>query len=496
MSTRPWPLRDPAEGEARIVIVGAGFAGIGMAMRLRASGRRNFVLLEQAAAPGGTWRDNCYPGAACDVESALYCFSFHAKPDWQRSFAGQGEILAYLQDCVAAGGLAEHLFCACGVVEARYQEARAVWSLRLQDGRMLECEVLVVATGALSRPALPDLPGRDSFAGEAWHSAAWTARSDLRGRRVAVIGTGASAIQLVPPLARQAARLTVFQRTPPWILPKGDRAVPAWRQSLYRRWPWLQGLQRAATYWRLESHALPMVRQPALMALARQAALRHLQRSVADPALRARLVPDYAIGCKRILLSDDYLPALTRPQVRLVDTPIAGIEPGGVRTQDGSLHDCDTLVFATGFSTGNRSAPIAAFGRGGAALAQRWAIRPQAYLGTAMRDFPNLFLLVGPNTGLGHSSMIFMIEAQITLVLRLLDALASRRARAVEVRAEAETAFNAELQARLRETIWASGCRSWYLNDDGSNSTLWPDFTFRFRARTRAVRPGDWDFAA
>lgn len=480
--------------EPRILIVGSGFAGIGMAMRLRAAGRSDFLILEQADRPGGTWRDNCYPGAACDVESHLYSYSFRPKTDWQRDYGSQAEILAYLDHCIAGAGLLAHLRCGCCVTAAHYDPAGSRWQLSLADGRQLGCEILIVATGGLSRPALPDIPGRAGFAGESLHTAQWRAGQDLRGRQVAVIGTGASAIQLVPRLARQAARLTVFQRTPAWILPKGDRAIPPWRQALFRRLPWMQRLKRQAIYWRLEAHALPMVRHPALMALARRAALRHLHAQVADPQLRSRLEPHYTMGCKRILLSDDYLPALSRPQVRLVTETIQAIEPEGVRTRDGVLHACNTLVFATGFATANRAPPLVAYGRGGVSLAERWSLRPQAYLGTAMRDFPNLFLLMGPNTGLGHSSVLTMIEAQIGLVLRCLDELDARRARAIEVRAEAEQAFNRDLQQRLRHTVWASGCRSWYLNDDGSNSTLWPDFSFRFRARTRDFRGADWQF--
>ena len=486
----------PLPADAGIVIVGGGFAGIGMAMRLRAAGQHDFLLLEQGDRPGGTWRDNRYPGAACDVESHLYSFSFQPKPDWSRDYGSQAEILAYLDQCISAADLQPQLHCGCAVAEAHHDAVRARWRLRLADGRQLSCETLIIATGALSRPALPDIPGRQTFAGESFHTARWTTERDLRGRRLAVIGTGASAIQLVPRVARQAAQLTVFQRTPPWILPKRDRPIPAWRQAAFRRLPWLQRLQREAIYWRLESHALPMVRLPGLMALARRAALRQLHSQVADPQLRARLEPSYTMGCKRILLSDDYLPALTRPQVRLVTDPIATIEADGVRTRDGVLHRCDTLVYATGFATANRAPPLAAIGRDGVSLVDRWAQRPQAYLGTAMRDFPNLFLLLGPNTGLGHSSMITMIEAQIGLVLRCLAERRARGARTIEVHADAERDFNRELEQRLRHTVWATGCHSWYLNDDGSNSVLWPDFTFRFRARTRDFRSGDWQFVA
>ncbi|MDE3010115.1 MAG: NAD(P)/FAD-dependent oxidoreductase [Pseudomonadota bacterium] len=467
-----------------------------MGLRLLAAGRRDFLILEQAQRPGGTWRDNRYPGAACDVESLLYSYSFQPKPDWARDFASQTEILAYLDDCTARAGLNAHLRCGAEVVEACYVAASAGWRIALADGSTLRCRDLIVATGALSRPSWPDIPGRESFAGEILHSARWRVDCDPRGRRVAVIGTGASAIQLVPTLARQAAQLTVFQRTPPWILPRRNRPIPRWRHALHRSLPWLQSLRRSAIYWQRELHALAMVRQPGWMALARHAALRHLHAQIADPMLRARLEPDYAIGCKRILLSDDYLPALTRPQVRLVSTAITGIEAQGVRTRDGVLHACDTLVFATGFVTANRAVPLQASGRDGIALAERWMRRPQAYLGTAMRDFPNLFLLVGPNTGLGHSSMIYMIEAQIALVLRCLAERERRSARTIEVHAAAEQAFNTGLEQRLRRTVWASGCRSWYLNDDGSNSTLWPDFTFRFRARTRDFRSGDWIFGS
>jgi cation diffusion facilitator CzcD-associated flavoprotein CzcO len=479
---------------ARIIIVGAGFAGLCMALRLRQRGQHDFLILEQAASVGGTWRDNTYPGAACDVESHLYSFSFRPNPAWSRTYGSQAEILGYLNECAVAGDLMPDIRLGCTVVESCHDSATGHWTVTLQDGSALRCRVLVVATGPLSRPALPVLPGLASFAGRCFHTARWDHAQNLRGQRVGIVGTGASAVQCVPRLAAEAVTLTVFQRTAPWVLPKGDRRIaPAW-QRWYRALPAAQRVLRWMIYWRHEALVIPLVLHPSLMGPARHLARRHLRSAISDPQLRSRLEPDHTMGCKRILLSDDYLPALALAHVHLETSAIAAVEPTGIRTRDGRLHELDMLILATGFATGNRKSPITARGRNGVDLEQRWAMRPQAYLGTAMRDFPNLFLLVGPNTGLGHNSMIFMIEAQVDLVLNCLDALETRRARSIEVRPEVEARFNAELQSRLQRSVWATGCRSWYLNEDGSNSSLWPDFTFRFRGRARRFRPADWCF--
>lgn len=472
-----------------ILIIGAGFAGIGLAIRLKLAGIHDFVVLERADRVGGTWRDNRYPGVGCDVDSWLYSYSFVPNPGWSRSFAGGAEILAYLEAAVQRFGVTPHLRLGVGVTRAVWDEAAGQWAVETTGGETLRARVLVPAVGlALSRPALPDIAGRDSFAGKMLHSARWDDGFSARGQRVAVIGTGASAIQIVPTIAPEAARLTVFQRTPPWIIPKRDREVSALRQTLLSRVPGLHTLLRTWIYWRREAVAVGFVREPRLLEALGVLAGLYLRLQIPDPALRARLKPNYTMGCKRVLPSSTWYPTLRMPHVELVDTPILRIEPRGVVTggaEGERLHAADTLVFATGFEAAEAQLPFWLVGRGGAALGGQVAPGAlSAYLGTTMSGFPNLFLLVGPNTGLGHSSMILMMESQYNYVLGALDTL--RGSRDVEVKAEVHRQYHATIQRRLQRTVWhTGGCTSWYRGPGGENSTLWPGSTWEFRRRTR-----------
>jgi len=468
-----------------IAIVGTGYSGLCIAIHLKRAGLHDFVLLEQAPTVGGTWRDNHYPGAACDIASNLYSFSFEPNPNWTRVYPQQPELKAYVEHCVEKYGLTAHLHCNARVVEARFDEAARSWDLALDGARQLTARVLVSATGGLSRPSVPSIEGLSAFAGPVFHSARWQDDTALAGRRVAVIGTGASAIQLVPEIAREVGQLTLFQRTPPWIIPKPDRALSAAERRRLRRHPSWQRMLRGIDYAMREYRAAFFTRWPGVLKVAQARVLRHMHGQVADPALRAQLTPRYVLGCKRILLSNDFYQAIQRPHVRLVTEPIARIAPDGIETADGVLHPADALVFATGFQTDGR-VPYPVFGFGGAALADAWAPGPQAYLGTTVAGYPNLFLMTGPNTGLGHNSMIYMIESQARYVMDAIQTMRRAGLRAVNVDPEAQRSFNTELQARMRRTVWATGgCRSWYMAPDGSNPTLWPDFTFRFRRRTR-----------
>lgn len=468
-----------------ILIIGAGFAGLGMAIRLRQAGIDDFAILERADAAGGTWRDNRYPGCACDVPSHLYSYSFAPNPQWQRAYAPQPEIRAYLEHCVARYALGPQLHLRAEVVEARWDETTARWEVATRDGRRFCAPVLVAGLGGLSNPAIPELPGRERFAGPSFHTAQWPDGIALDGRRVAVIGTGASAIQLIPQLAPRVAQLTVYQRTPAWVLPKPDRPLRDWERRLFERLPFTQRLMRSAIYWQHEGRALAFVVRPRLMKLVAREAGRHLARQVADPALRARLTPDYTIGCKRILIADDYYPALQRPNVELVDGAVHELTPHGVVAADGRERPADAVVWCTGFKAQEPVRPGLFVGRRGQDLWSAWQRAPEAYLGCTVAGFPNLFMLVGPNTGLGHNSMIYMIESQLAYVMSAVQALRRGGLRSVEVRPEAQQAYNAELQRRLAGTVWASGCRSWYLDAQGRNTTLWPGFTFEFRRRTR-----------
>jgi len=474
-----------------VAVIGSGFAGLGMAIRLKQAGITSFVVLEKAGDLGGTWRDNAYPGAACDVPSHLYCYSFEPKADWSRIFAPQAEILGYLRHCAEKHGLGAHIRFHSTVVRASWDDEAQLWRLALSDGTTLTALALVSGKGGLHVPAYPAIEGLDRFAGRAFHSAEWDHGCDLAGKRVAVIGTGASAIQVVPAIAERVARLHLFQRTPPWIMPRADRAYSALEQAIFAHVPAAQWLHRQRIYWSLEPRALGFVVDQRIMSLAEAAGRRFIAQSIADPQLRAAVTPHYTAGCKRILLSDDYYPALTRPNVELVTDAVRAIAPRAVVTADGREREVDAIVLCTGFRATDYLYGMTITGRGGRDLAAEWRDGARAHLGITVHGFPNLFLLMGPNTGLGHNSMIFMIEAQIGYALQAIQQLAGGRARSLEVRAEVQRAFDEALQARLAKSVWASGCQSWYLEPSGRNSTIWPGFTVEYWARTRRFAPGD-----
>jgi cation diffusion facilitator CzcD-associated flavoprotein CzcO len=485
----------------RIAIIGSGFAGIGMAIRLKAAGIASFTIYEQADTIGGTWRDNTYPGAACDVPSQLYSFSFEPNPDWSRSFGGQAEILAYLNRCVDKYGLRDAIRLGTRVASARYDDASHTWRLALDDRagnahEEIEADIVIAASGPLSRPALPSIAGLARFAGKLFHSAHWDHDYALDGKTVAVIGTGASAIQFVPRIQPRVARLHLFQRTPPWVIPKPDRPISPRRAWLFRHLPLTQRIVRGAIYWQLESRALGFVVNPKLMKYPTKFALSYLARKVKDPVLRAKLTPDYVFGCKRVLLSSNYYPALTQPNVDVVTDPIRHIVPDGLITASGRHYRVDAIVCGTGFQVNDAGAPFPVTGTGGAELDALWLRDgPQAYLGTAIADFPNFFMIAGPNTGLGHNSMIYMIEAQVRYIVSCIRAMRRRGACAMSVRPDVQQRFNERLQQRMGQAVWTSGCRSWYLSKSGKNTALWPGFTFSFLRLTRRVRGKDYRFA-
>ncbi|MDI1436014.1 flavin-containing monooxygenase [Polyangium sorediatum] len=476
-----------------IIIVGSGFAGLAMAIRLKQAGIHDFILFEQAGRVGGTWRDNHYPGAACDVESHLYSFSFEPNPRWTRSFAPQAEILDYLEACARKYGLLPHIRLNTEVRRATFDERAGVWRVETSDGGTTMARVVVSACGGLNRPALPDIPGLGAFGGKTFHSARWDEHANLDGKTVAVIGTGASAIQIVPALAPKVGRLHLFQRTPPWILPKQDRAITPRERQWFARVPLLQRVARLRQYWWHELFALGFVAEPRVMKLAERLARMYLAKSVPDPVLREKLTPRYTMGCKRVLLSNDYYPALLRSNVELVTDPIEAIEAEGVRTSDGGFREVDTLILATGFQAAEAVAPFEIRGRGGRDLNDAWRDGPEAYLGTTIAGFPNLFLIVGPNVGLGHSSMVFMIESQAAYVMSCIEAMRARRWKFVDVRPEAQAEENRKLQARFPRTVWSTGCVSWYQTRSGKNTTLWPGFTFEYRLRTRRFDPAPYE---
>lgn len=475
----------------RVLIVGAGFAGLGMALQLVRSGERDFLILEQADAVGGTWRQNTYPGCECDIPSVLYSYSFAPKSDWTSSHAAQPEILDYLTELTERHGLRDHLQFGTEVAGGRWDETDCRWHVFDKAGREFVAQYLVVASGALNVPRIPRLPGAETFAGVSMHSAAWRDDVDLTGKRVALIGTGASGVQVAPPLAERAAQLTVFQRTPAWILPRRTfrTAVAVSRRStLVRR------LFRTATYWGGEALGIGLSR-PRLLERTQARALAHLRKQVPDAALRDALTPGYRIGCKRILRSNDFYPTLARPNTTLVTDPITAIHPDGIETADGTRHDVDVIVYATGFRVAGALNRMHLVGRDGVSLLERWqqgGVR--THLGVTMSAMPNAFFLSGPNTGLGHNSVIVMIEAQIAHALDAMRLAEANCAGAVEVRADAQDAFDSSLRERLARGVWSTGgCASWYLDARGSNHALWPGSSWDYRRRTRVVDPADYE---
>ncbi|MBN3820489.1 NAD(P)/FAD-dependent oxidoreductase, partial [Paraburkholderia sp. Se-20369] len=473
----------PDTGAAALaaIIIGAGFAGIGMAIALQRAGMHDFVILERAHDVGGVWRDNSYPGAACDVPSHLYSFSFEPNPRWSRTFARQPEIHAYLRHCASKYGLARHLRFGAEVAHARYDEPQALWRVTLADGTELSAALLVSGTGQLSRPALPKLPGMETFRGHAFHSAHWDHTYPLAGKRVAVVGTGASAIQFVPAIAGAVKSLTVFQRSPAYLMPRPDRPYRPWEQALFRRLPWAMKLHRAAIYLRYESRAIAFTRFNGLMDVAVGRPFRTLlARQVPDAALRARLTPDYPIGCKRILLSSDYLAAISRPNVELVTQGIRRVTEHGIEAADGTHHPVDAIVYGTGFAATEFLSPMRITGRGGLDLNDAWRRGAQAYLGMTVPGFPNFFMLYGPNTNLGHNSIVYMLESQIAHVMRCVRAMRQAGATAIDVDARRYRRYNVHVRQRLAGSVW-SGCKSWYVDESGHNSTNWPGFTLTYR---------------
>jgi cation diffusion facilitator CzcD-associated flavoprotein CzcO len=471
-----------------VAIIGSGFSGLGTAIRLKQQGRDDFVVLERGDDVGGTWHFNTYPGCACDVPSHLYSFSFAKNPDWTQTYSRQPEIGAYLKRVATEFGVRPHIRLNTNVEGAGWDEDTGVWRIQTSQGEV-EARVLVAAAGPLADPKIPDLPGLDEFEGTTFHSARWDHDYDLRGKRVAVIGTGASSIQLVPAIQPEVEQLTVFQRTPPWIFPHTNRPVTAIERRLFRTFPFLQRLVRGGVYVGRETAVLGFVKHPKIMGVVEKVATRHRDKAIADPELRRKVTPDYTIGCKRILPSNKWYPALAQPNVDLAEGGVERVTRTGVVGADGVEREVDAIIFGTGFQVTEMPAADFIRGKDGRTLNEWWGGSPRAYLGTAIPGFPNLFFLLGPNTGLGHSSMVYMIESQIAYVLDALKVMRERGAKAVEVRPEVEEAFNAALSDQLDGTVWNTGCASWYLDDTGRNSTLWPDWTWRFRRRTARFDP-------
>jgi cation diffusion facilitator CzcD-associated flavoprotein CzcO len=477
-------------GHVRVLVIGAGFGGLGMAIKLTQSGESDYVVIERGSDVGGTWRDNTYPGAACDVPSQLYSFSFAPNPGWSRSFSPQPEIQAYIERVARESGVLDHFRFNTELAAARWDGEALLWRVSTSAGD-LTADVLVPAAGALSDPKLPDIDGIDSFAGALFHSARWDHDYDLAGKRVAVIGTGASAIQIVPEIATQVAHLDVYQRTAPFVMPRRDRAYTAAERFAFRFVPGVQKVYRTAIYWARECFVPAFTLKPGLAAPAKRAALANIDRGITDPVLREKVKPTFEIGCKRILISNDWYPALARDHVELVTEPIVKVTPHAVVTADGTEREIDVLVVATGFHTTDLPIAERIVGAQGQSLAQHFRdIGMQAYKGSTVHGFPNLFFIVGPNTGLGHSSMVLMIESQIAYTVDAVTKMRVTGVTAVEPTAQAQQSWNDDIQRRMRRTVWSTGgCASWYLDDHGRNVTLWPRTTFAFRRLTASFDP-------
>jgi cation diffusion facilitator CzcD-associated flavoprotein CzcO len=489
------PMSHTGTPRVAVAIVGAGFSGLGMAIQLKRAGIDDFVVFEKSSALGGTWSENTYPGSACDTMSLLYSYSFAPKRDWSRMFPRQAEILDYLGQCADRYDVRRHIRFGTTVTGAQYDDESAEWRIYTAEGEAVRAKVAVFALGLLHVPHYPAIPGRQAFRGAMFHSSQWDHTYDLAGKRVAVVGTGGSAIQFVPEIADRAAHVTVFQRTPPWILPKPDRRLTRVEKWLFRVLPVTLRAYRAAIYWAHEVLGV-ILRTGPLLGLLEKYALSYLRRQVPDRELRRKLTPDYRLGCKRPLVSNDYYRTLTRPDVDLVTTGVERITEDAVVTADGTEHRVDTIIFGTGFHACDvfQQANADIVGKEGVKLLNVWRDGMEAYLGLAAAGFPNLFFVLGPNS-VGDNSTVFMVEAQVRYILACVRLLLSDpRTKAVAVRPQVQADFNAKLQRRLRKEVWSvGGCTSWYLDADGVNRTLWPGSSVRFWLRTRRPRARDFE---
>ncbi len=479
----------PVVPNVKVAIIGAGFAGIGMAIRLKQEGEHDFVILERADMIGGTWRDNSYPGCAVDVESHLYSLSFAPNPNWTQVYSPQGEIWDYQLRLADQHGLDPHVRFGHEVTGADWDDDAGLWHVQTSAGAV-DARFLVSGMGPLTNPIPPQIPGLETFAGTCFHSARWDHDHDLAGKRVAVIGTGSSATQFVPEIAPEVERLLVFQRTPGWLLPRMNRHITRTEKSLYRRFP---GVQRAVRAKQMVKHEILglLLRTPRRAKILELISRAHLRRQVADPVLRAKLTPTYRAGCKRLIIADDWYPALTRPNVDVITDAITEVRPEGVVTSDGSVHAVDTLILGTGFEIMPIADPLR--GRDGVSLAERWAKHREAYLGTTVAGYPNYFMLVGPNTATGHTSVLLYAEAQIEYVLQCLRHVERTGAKSIEVREEQQHAFGESIREKLEGTVWlVGGCNSWYLNERGGTSVLWPATTWEFAANLKELNPADY----
>lgn len=497
MTTTKAPARKtttlPTESKTHdVLIIGAGFAGLGSAIRLRQAGIADIVILERGTEVGGTWRDNQYPGAACDIPSNLYSYSFAPNPDWSRGYSGASEILGYVHHLVAHYALEELIRYNQNVTGMAFDETAGLWRIETTGGARYAARSVVMAAGPLSNASLPDMPGIASFKGKKIHSARWDHSYDFTGKRVAVIGTGASGIQIVSELVKVASQVKVFQRTPGWVLPRPDFAQPDWLKTLFRRLPFTQKATRAGLYAAHEAMATGIVWNSAVTPVLERLAKAHLRLQVKDRWLRRQLTPDFTIGCKRVLISNDYFAALQKPNAKLITWPIATLSPDGVRSVEGVEHQVDCIVFATGFDVCKSGTPFPIQGIQGRQLNDEWSRGAQAYKSINVSGYPNLFITFGPNSGPGHNSALVYMESQIDYLVQGISLLLRGSYKALDVKSQVQASYNVALQKRLAKTNWNTGCKSWYLTADGYNATMYPGFATQFAQQMKHFDLNDY----
>lgn len=477
-------------------VIGAGFAGLIAALRLQKSGRNSFVIFEKAAEIGGTWRDNAYPGCACDVPSLLYSITTEPNPDWTRLYSSQPEIWEYMKNVVRKNHLEQHIRFNAEIVRCEFIEREGFWQLTDQHGNITTVRMIIAGLGPFNRPRWPDLKGLDSFQGHKLHSARWDKNYALKGKRVAVIGTGASAVQIVPTIAPEVAQLTVFQRTAAWVTDRFDREIPPALRKLFHRFPLLQKFLRARLYSFLEFRGKLFIGNAPLYNFFTKLSLKKLAKEVHDPELRRKLTPPYKYGCKRILVSDDYWPAFNRSNVFLETAGIAEITPNAIRTNDGKAYEVDAIVMATGFEVAEVTTDMKIIGRNGRELFSEWRqTSMQAHRSITVSGFPNFAYLLGPNAGLGHSSVLLIMEMQMNYILDYIALLETKSEKAyLDVKATRQQAYNENLQRQFNGTVWASGCKSWYANSQGKITTLYPRLLRQFRRETARIDANEYDW--
>ena len=482
-----------AAAHYQVAIIGAGFGGLAMAIRLLQRNIHNFLILEKSNEVGGTWRENQYPGAACDVQSHLYSLSFAPKTDWSKRYADAPEIFQYIQDVVQQFNLREYCQFNSEVVHTEYHEKECLWHVTLKDGRQISCQYLIFASGPLHVPQIPHIKGIEKFQGKVFHSSQWDHQYDLNGKVVASIGTGGSAIQYIPEIAPQVKQIYVMQRTAAWVIPRDERKYLNVEKKLFKQADWFRKLHRARLYWSNESRAIPIM-QPSVMKYTQKLAEAFIRFQVKDKQLAQKLTPDYIMGCKRILVSNKYFPTFNRDNVELVTDAILELTADSIITKDGKMRKIDCLIYGTGFITDPRIylQPFSCLGEHGVELKQAWKDGAESYYGISHKGFPNLFQLLGPNTVLAHNSVIFMIEAQVDYILQMMDLVTQSQSNAIVVKDQVQDQFNQDVQDMLNNTVWQSGCLSWYQQDGGKNFALWPTYTWKYWLKTKSLHPSDF----